>query len=102
MRNVLYVGPTRPSTVWGIPFEAWIAVLLITAFLFLGTGSLWMFLAAPPLYGISWLICLRDPRGFELAWQWLNTKARSVSRAYWGAASRGPWISRMEAKRNRK
>lgn len=99
MRDPLYVGPTRPSMAWGIPFEAWLAILLISAFAFLATGNLLCGLLAFPLYGVSWVICLNDPRGFELALKWLETKGASISRRKFGAASRSPLASRNDLKK---
>lgn len=80
----------------GIPFEAWIAIALLTALPFIATSNFFVALLAPPLYAAAWLICLKEPRGFELIMKWADTKATSISRGHWGAPSRGPMTSRRQ------
>jgi len=101
MRDPLYVGPTRPSMLMGIPFEAWIAIALVTALPFIATSNFLVVLLAPPLYVAAWLICWSEPRGFELIMRWVDTKATSISRGHWGAPSRGPMTSRRQLRSKR-
>lgn len=101
MQDRLYVGPTRPSMLYGIPFEAWIAIALTTALPFILTSNFIFFALGPVLYGVSWLVVMREPRGFELLMKWADTKATSISRGHWGAPSRGPMVSRRQLRRAR-
>lgn len=102
MRDPLYVGPTRPSLIWGIPFEAWLGSLLITVALFIWTRIFAVAVLGPILLSLSWLICLRDPRGFELLKQWFATKGSSVTRRFWGAVSRGPVRARGNKRKQKR
>jgi type IV secretion system protein VirB3 len=37
-----------------------------------------------------YLVCLRDPRAFRLAYLWLETNGRSIGTRHWGSATFTP------------
>ena len=88
----LAVAFTRPSTKWGVPFEALVANLIVSAeAMVLAHDALWMGLSVP-VHGICYLITLNDPRAFEVLALWLRTTLGTLlaSRWYWSASSYSP------------
>lgn len=89
----LAIGPTRPSMIWpGVTYTAVIInIVLTTETVALTNNILWglMFL---PLHGICYLICLHDPRAFDLLVAWGRTKGQNLvqTRFYWKASSCSP------------
>jgi type IV secretion system protein VirB3 len=56
------------------------------------TRNLLWVLICIPIHGICYLVCLKDPRSFELLVLWLRTKANGLvaTRGYWSASSYTP------------
>ena len=87
----LFVGATRPAMAWGVPYLALLANAFITLEMFLLTRNLLWLSIAGPLHGLAWLVCLAEPRAFELIAAWGRIRARGGfgSRRPWGAVSYG-------------
>jgi type IV secretion system protein VirB3 len=87
--DALYVGPTRPTTIAGVTWPAVVLNIIVTIETFVFTHNLLWLLIFVPIHGICYLICLHDPRTFELLALWGQTKGQSVfnNRWYWGAAT---------------
>jgi type IV secretion system protein VirB3 len=83
--DTLFVGVTRPAMALGVPYAALLANAFITLELFLVTRNLLWLLVAAPLHGLAWLVCLAEPRAFELLAVWGQIRARS------GFRGRQPW-----------
>lgn len=83
--DTLFVGPTRPTTFWGVTWQAFVLNVIVTMEAFVWTRNLLWLLLFIPLHGICYLICLRDPRQFELIMQWGPTKgfAYLANYFYW-------------------
>lgn len=95
----LLVGATRPTFVGGITYEAIIFCGMISSIIFLAANNVFLLPAVYiPLHAISYLICLKDPRAFRLMALWVNTKARSISMRFWGAATASPWHNTRKQK----
>lgn len=88
----LFVGPTRPTTFWGVTWQAFILNVIVTMEAFIWTRNLVWLLLFIPIHSIFYLICLRDPRTFELLIQWGPTKGRAYLQNffYWKAATFSP------------
>ncbi len=73
----LFVGPTRPSTVWGVTFPAFLlnGIIVMEAFI-MTRNLLWLGLFVP-IHGICYLICKNDPQTFDLFRLWGMTKGAS-------------------------
>jgi type IV secretion system protein VirB3 len=73
----LFVGPTRPSTVWGVTYPAFLlnAIIVMEAFI-MTRNLLWLGLFVP-IHGICYLICKHDPQTFDLFRLWGMTKGVS-------------------------
>ena len=88
----LYKGLTRPPMIFGVTDTYAVIALVIVVMIYVGAGSmLWAFAAAPALWLFGYLVCLKDPRMFDL---WIAkgryfTKCRR--RAFWGGNSYDPF-----------
>jgi type IV secretion system protein VirB3 len=89
----LFVGATRPAMACGVPYAALLANAFLTLELFLVTRNLLWLLIALPLHGLAWLVCLAEPRTFELLAVWGQVRARAGFRGRhrWRAISYGPF-----------
>ena len=88
----LAVGLTRPAMRWGVPYPALMLNLIASVEALVWTKNLLWVLICIPIHGICYLVCLKDPRSFELLVLWLRTKANSLvaARGYWRASSYSP------------
>jgi type IV secretion system protein VirB3 len=88
----LFVGLTRPPMRLGVTYTALMVNALVTMEAFLVTKSVLALLLCVPVHAVCWLLCLRDPRVFEL----LALRARTAIPAwlttgrYFGASSVAP------------
>ncbi len=86
----LFVGLTRPATIMGIPYFAFVIELMAVGVVFLGTGNpLWL-LVAIPAHGLLFLVSAANPAFFANLATWLKTSGRCMNRAFWGSASFSP------------
>jgi type IV secretion system protein VirB3 len=92
----LFVGATRPAMALGVPYAALLANAFVTLELFLVTRNLLWLLVAVPLHGLAWLVCLAEPRAFELLAVWGQVRARAGfrGRRRWRAVSYGAFPPR--------
>ena len=70
----LFVAVTRPPMRWGVTFSALLVNLVFTMETFLLTKNLLTLLIAVPIHGVCVLLCLRDPRFFDLMLLWGKTR----------------------------
>lgn len=94
--NVLFQGLTRPTMVWGIPFEAYLVCVFVGALFFL-LGGLVYLLTIPPMLLICRIIAAYDPRMFELLGLWAQTKATATTRGIWQCSSYSPFTPTRKA-----
>ena len=85
----LFVAVTRPPMRWGVTFSALLLNLVFTMEVFLLTKNLLTLLLCIPIHGIFALLCLRDPRIFDLLLLWGRTRlpAYAGNFRYWRAGS---------------
>ena len=88
----LFVAVTRPPMRWGVTFSALLFNLIFTMETFLLTKNLLTLLIALPIHGVCVLLCLRDPRFFDLLLLWGRTRLPAFlgSYGYWRAGSSSP------------
>lgn len=88
----LFVAVTRPPMRWGVTFSALLVNLVFTMEAFLLTKNLLTLLIALPIHGVCALLCLRDPRFFDLALLWGRTRlpAYATTLRFWKASSCSP------------
>ncbi|TKB23471.1 conjugal transfer protein [Desulfopila sp. IMCC35006] len=86
----LFVGLTRPATMWGIPYFAFVIEFMVTTLIFLAIGNPLYLLLAAPVHAILYLISANDPEIFNSIYIWLQTSARCRNTRFWRAASFSP------------
>lgn len=98
--DALAVGLTRPAMRWGVPYPALMLNLIASVEALVWTKNLLWVLICIPIHGICYLVCLKDPRSFELLLLWLRTTANNLvaTRGYWSASSYSPLESRPRIK----
>lgn len=86
----LFVGLTRPATIFGIPYFASVIELMGIGIVFLASGNpLWLALAIPS-HAVLYLISASNPAAFANIFAWLQSAGRCLNRSFWGAASFSP------------
>lgn len=63
----LFQGLTRPAMIMGVSYMYFVINAVICMVFFINTSNmLILFIIAPTVHGIGYLICLREPRAIEL------------------------------------
>ncbi|MBK7549935.1 MAG: type IV secretion system protein VirB3 [Rhodoferax sp.] len=88
--DVLFVGLTRPATLWGIPLVAFVIEFMTTVLIFLAVGNPLYLLLAAPIHAILYLISAHDPGVFSAIFMWMKTLGRCRNTRFWGSASFSP------------
>ena len=101
--DTLFAGVTRPALALGVPYAALLLNGFVTLELFLVTRNLLALLICVPIHGVAWLLCLAEPRFFELLAVRAQIRARggSGNRRRWGAVSYAALSGRSRAKSTR-
>ena len=86
----LFVGLTRPATMWGIPYLAFVAEFMATTLIFLAVGNPLYLLLAVPIHGVMYLVSANDPGVFNSIFLWMKTFGRCRNTRFWNAASFSP------------
>lgn len=86
----LFVGLTRPATVAGVNYFAFVFEVIAIAVIFLGTANVLYLLLVIPLHGVLYLITAKDAGAFGSIEQWVKTSGRCRNRAFWKATSFSP------------
>ncbi|KWF77583.1 conjugal transfer protein [Burkholderia diffusa] len=86
----LFVGLTRPATMWGVPYHAFVVEFMATTLIFLAVGNPLYLLIAAPIHGILYLVSANDPGAFSSIFMWMKTIGRCRNSRFWGAASFSP------------
>jgi len=73
-RDQLFVALTRPQMFAGVTYSYFIANAVIATELFLIFKSAWVLLAAVVIHLIGVLLCVREPRFFDL---WMTRLSRT-------------------------
>jgi type IV secretion system protein VirB3 len=95
LADLLFVGVTRPALALGVPYSALLVNAFATLELFLLTRNLLCLLVCLPLHALAWLLCLVEPRYFDLLAVWGMVRARAgltADRA-WRVRSYGSFAS---------
>ena len=72
-RDTLFVALTRPQMFAGVTYSYFIANMVIATELFLIFRSVWALVAALVVHVVGVLLCVREPRFFDL---WLTKAGR--------------------------
>lgn len=91
--DALFVGMTRPSMVWGVTYSAMMFNIVVTSESFIVTKNLAWLLAFLPIHGMLFLVCLHEPRFFDLLQLWGRTRLPAMVNGnlrFWRANSYSP------------
>lgn len=90
--DTLYVGATRPTTILGVTFTGVVLNMMVIILVFVFTKNLLWLLLFVPVHGICYLICMKDPRTFDLLGLWGKSNEFPVfgNRRYWGMTTYSP------------
>ncbi|WP_343519260.1 type IV secretion system protein VirB3 [Sphingomonas sp.] len=72
-RDTVFVALTRPQMFAGVTYTYFIANAIIATELFLIFRSAWVLVAALVIHGLGMVLCLREPRFFDL---WITRVSR--------------------------
>jgi type IV secretion system protein VirB3 len=89
-RDTLFVGLTRPQMFAGVTYSLFVTNLVIATELFLIFKSIWVIAAALLLHGLGVLLCLKDPRIFDLWVARVSKCPRIKNYRVWGCNSYRP------------
>jgi type IV secretion system protein VirB3 len=101
--DTLFVGITRPPMRFGVTYAALIVNSVVTIEVFVLTKNLLWLLAFLPLHGLCYLLCLYEPRFFDLLLLWARTRGPGLlsNAAFWKANSYSPLALDVARKNNR-
>ena len=103
--DTLFVGMTRPSMIWGVTYSAMMFNIVVTSESFIVTKNLVWLLAFLPIHGVLYLVCLYEPRFFDLLQLWGRTRLPAMlggNLRYWRANSYSPLALDMPDLRGRR
>ena len=83
----LFVGLTRPATMWGIPYIAFVIEFMVVTLVFLAVGNPLYLALAAPVHSVLYLISANDPGIFSSIFMWMKTIGRCRNTRFWGGAS---------------
>jgi len=86
----LFVGLTRPATLYGIPYFAAVLEFMIVTIAFLAVGNPLSLLAIVPVHGILYLVSSADNNIFAAIALWSKTNALCQNRYFWGVVTFSP------------
>ena len=89
-RDTLFVGLTRPQMFAGVTYSFFITNVVIATELFLIFKSIWVVVAALVFHGAGVLLCLREPRFFDLWLSRVSKCPRIRNYPVWGCNSYRP------------
>jgi len=86
----LFVGLTRPATLYGIPYFAAVIEFMAVTIGFLAIGNPLSLLAIVPVHFILYLISSADNNIFNSIALWFKTNSLCQNRYFWGAVTFSP------------
>ena len=89
-RDTLFVGLTRPQMFAGVTYSLFVVNVVIATELFLIFKSIWVIAAALLLHGVGMLLCLSEPRVFDLWLARVSKCPRIKNYQVWGCNSYRP------------
>ena len=101
----LFVGMTRPSMVWGVTYSAMMFNIVITTESFIVTKNQAWLLSFVPVHGVLYLLCLYEPRFFDLLQLWGRTRLPAMlggNLRFWRANSYSPLALHLPDARGRR
>ncbi len=91
VRDIVFVGATRPAMLFGVTLEAFLLNGLLTSIIFLATGNPLYLFGGLPVHLLCYLICLNEPRRFKLLFLKGKCIAENKNRMFWKCNSYSPF-----------
>lgn len=89
-RDTVFVALTRPQMFAGVTYSVFVANAIVATELFLIFRSLWVVATALLFHGIGVLLCLKEPRIFDLWLVRMSRCPRIRNHRVWGCNSYRP------------
>ena len=89
-RDTVFVALTRPQMFAGVTYSYFIINAIVSAEIFLIFKSFWTLAAALVIHVIGMVLCLREPRFFDLWIIRVSRCPRVKNHALWGCNSYRP------------
>jgi type IV secretion system protein VirB3 len=89
-RDTCFVALTRPQMFAGVTYSYFVANVVIATELFLIFKSVWVIAAAFVFHGVGVLLCLQEPRFFDLWLARVSKCPRIKNFEVWGCNSYRP------------
>ncbi len=89
-RDTCFVALTRPQMFAGVTYSLFVANVVIATELFLIFKSAWVIAIALALHGLCMLLCLKEPRFFDLWLARVSKCPRVRNYRVWGCNSYRP------------
>lgn len=89
-RDTLFVGLTRPQMFAGVTYSLFVVNVVLATELFLIFKSIWVVGAALLLHAAAMLLCLKEPRFFDLWLARVSKCPRIKNYQVWGCNSYRP------------
>jgi type IV secretion system protein VirB3 len=89
-RDTVFVALTRPQMFAGVTYSLFVANIVVATELFLIFKSIWVIAVALCLHGIAMLLCLKEPRVFDLWLARVSKCPRIKNYRVWGCNSYRP------------
>lgn len=86
-RDTLFVALTRPQMFAGVTYSFFVANVVIATELYLVFRSVWVLAVALIVHGAGVLLCLREPRFFDLWLARVSNCPRIRNYRIWGCNS---------------
>jgi len=88
--DTLFVGLTRPATILGISYTAFVIEFVTVTIVFLAVGNPLYLLLILPVHSMMYLISANNPNVFSALMLWVKTNGRCRNQAFWGSVSFSP------------
>jgi type IV secretion system protein VirB3 len=89
-RDTVFVALTRPQMFACVTYSVFVANAIVATELFLTFRSLWVIAAALLFHGVGVLLCLKEPRIFDLWMVRVSRCPRVRNHKVWGCNSYRP------------
>lgn len=89
-RDTLFVALTRPQMFAGVTYSFFVANVVIATELFLLFKSIWVLAIALSLHALGVVLCLKEPRVFDLWLARVSKCPRVKNYTVWGCNSYRP------------
>ena len=89
-RDTVFVALTRPQMFAGVTYSVFVANAIVATELFLIFRSFWVIAVAVLFHGIAVLLCLKEPRIFDLWLVRVSRCPRIRNYRVWGCNSYRP------------